>query len=137
MSLAALTTGAAATRLETDEVIWLTTVRPDGQPQSSPVWFVWDGTNVVVFSRPGAGKVANIAANPLVALHLDDRGDVVVSVEGRAEVAADLRAERVAAYARKYRDGIARLGTDLDAYLGEFSVAIVIRPTRARVFEEV
>ena len=62
---------------------------------------------------------------------------MVVTVEGRAEIVADRPPERLAVYARKYRDGIARLGTDLDAYLGEFSVAIVIRPTRARVFEEV
>src|SRR5437588_4788617 len=114
MSLAALSTGAAATRLETDEII----------------------ADAVVLSRPSAQKVANIATNPLVALHLDDRGGVVVTIEGRAEIVADRPPERLAVYARKYRDGFTRLGTDADAYLREFSIAIVISPTRARVFAE-
>ena len=33
----------AAERLRGEQVAWLTTVRADGQAQSSPVWFLWDG----------------------------------------------------------------------------------------------
>jgi Pyridoxamine 5'-phosphate oxidase len=34
---------AALERLRTDLILWLTTVRPGGQPQSTPVWFHFDG----------------------------------------------------------------------------------------------
>jgi len=40
------------------------TVTPDGRPQSSPVWFVWDSEAVLVASEPSSGKVrpANCAS---------------------------------------------------------------------------
>ncbi len=44
-------------------MIWLTTVRSDGQPQSVPVWFLWDGETFVVYSRPGQQKLKNIGSN--------------------------------------------------------------------------
>jgi len=28
-------------RLDTELMAWVTTVNPDGQPQSSPIWFLW------------------------------------------------------------------------------------------------
>ncbi len=54
----------AEERLHDEEIAWLTTVRPDGQPQSVPVWFLWDGEGFLVYSRPGARKLRNIEANP-------------------------------------------------------------------------
>ncbi len=33
-------------RLREEVIVWLTTVRSDGQPQSVPVWFLWDGEYV-------------------------------------------------------------------------------------------
>ncbi len=126
-----------------EEIVWLTTVDGRGQPQSSPVWFHWDGTDLLVLSQPAAPKVANISAHPEVALHLDgaQAGAVVVTIEGHAAIrhtahAARLTAHaaRLTAYGTKYRPGFARLGTDEAAYLEQFSTSIVIRPTRARVF---
>ena len=35
----------ALRRLQTELIGWLTTINPDGQPQASPIWFVWDGTS--------------------------------------------------------------------------------------------
>ena len=62
----------AEQRLRSERIAWLTTVRADGQAQSSPVWFLWDGQTFLLYSQPGAQKVRNLAANPKVALHLDD-----------------------------------------------------------------
>ena len=49
-------------RLRSEQVAWLTTVRADGQAQSSPVWFLWDGETFLVYSQPGAPKVRNVTA---------------------------------------------------------------------------
>jgi PPOX class probable F420-dependent enzyme len=68
-------------RLEREEIIWLTTCRPEGTPQPSPVWFHWDGEALLIYSQPDTPKLQNIAANPRVALNFNATptgGDVVV-----------------------------------------------------------
>ena len=37
--------------LETEQIVWLTTVRSDGTPRPSPVWFLWTGGDVLVLGR--------------------------------------------------------------------------------------
>src|SRR5215203_5217199 len=100
----------AAGRLRAEEMIWLTTVRADGQPQTSAVWFHWDGADFLLFSQPAAAKLRNVAADPRVSLNLNGTGhgiDLVV-VEGTAEVVPDHAGaawpgrERVDAYYAKY-----------------------------------
>ena len=59
-----------AARLRDELVAWLVTVKPDGTPVPTPVWFWWDGETVLVYSQPGKPKLRNIAANPRVALAL-------------------------------------------------------------------
>ena len=47
-------------RLREERIAWLTTVRADGsdgQPQSVPVWFLWDGETFLVYSRPDRQKL--------------------------------------------------------------------------------
>ena len=70
-------------RLREEEVIWLTTVRRDGQPQPIPVWFLWDGETILIYSRPDQQKVRNIRHNPKVSLHFntDEYGDSVVRID--------------------------------------------------------
>jgi PPOX class probable F420-dependent enzyme len=58
---------AVADLLSSTPLAWLTTVRADGQPQSSYVWFHFDGDDIVVFSESGAAKIRNVQANPKVA----------------------------------------------------------------------
>src|SRR4051812_22438394 len=47
----------AEERLGTAVVIWLTTIADDEQPQSTPVWFLWDGDSFLIYSKPGSPKV--------------------------------------------------------------------------------
>ena len=42
----------AAQRLASERIAWLTTVRADGQAQSSPVWFLGDGAACLLFRQP-------------------------------------------------------------------------------------
>src|SRR5215210_3090332 len=98
-------------RLQQEQIIWLTTVNAEGQPQSSPVWFLWDNGTFLHHSKADQ-KVRNITRHPWVALHLNDRhGGYVVSIEGTAEVLPGDSATNVQpAYLDKYGDGIKGLG---------------------------
>ncbi len=58
-------------RLREEYLVWLTTVRADGLPQPSPVWFLCDGESVLVFSQPDTQKLRNIERDPKVSLHFD------------------------------------------------------------------
>ena len=127
----------AARRLGSEQIVWLTTVRADGQAQSSPVWFLWDGETFLLYSQPRAQKVRNLAANAKVSLHLGDdgRGDDVVTVEGTATVEPDSpRADRVQAYLAKYEAAIEALGYEPGPFARTYSTAIRVRPTRIRAW---
>jgi len=125
---------AADERLRSEPVIWLTTVRADGQPQTSPVWFLWDGETIRILSMPAAGKVRNIRSNPRVALNLDGNklGGDIVTLEGAAELAEGEPAGED--YLVKYDEAIRSLGSDRDEFTGAYSTLIRIRPARLRVY---
>ncbi len=64
----------ADARLRSERIGWLTTVKPGGQPQTSPVWFLWDGTAMLIYSRNKTQKLRNLATNHLAGFHLDGNG---------------------------------------------------------------
>ncbi|MBI3978338.1 MAG: TIGR03667 family PPOX class F420-dependent oxidoreductase [Chloroflexi bacterium] len=124
-----------ARRLREEPIIWLTTVRSDGAPQPSPVWFLWDGETILIYSQPNKQKLRNVARNSKVALNLDGNGqggDIVV-IEGEARVApAAPPANEVAAYLEKYRDHISRIGMTPAGFAQAYSVPIRVTPTGLR-----
>ncbi|MCA1717848.1 MAG: TIGR03667 family PPOX class F420-dependent oxidoreductase [Actinobacteria bacterium] len=129
--------GRAERRLREEEIAWLTTVRSDGQPQSVPVWFFWDGEKFLVYSQPGRQKLRNIERDPRVDLNLNSnaQGGDVVRVEGPAEIVEDAPpATEVPEYVEKYRDAIARIGFDPEGFARAFSVALRLTPTRWQVW---
>lgn len=124
-------------RLRTEEIIWLTTVRCDGQPQPVPVWFLWDGATFLIYSQPDAQKLRNIKRHPRVALNLnsDAQGNQVVRIEGTAEIVEDAPpATGVPEMIEKYRAGIARIGMTPEEFARSYSVAIRVTPTRFRMY---
>lgn len=128
----------AKERLQTEDVIWLTTLAPAGFPQPRPVWFVWDGAAFLIYSTPQARKLAHIAHTPKVALHFntDAGGEDVQVFLGTARVDPDAPpSDRNAAYSAKYRAGIVSLGLDEARYAALFSVAVRITPGRLRGLE--
>lgn len=129
-------TGAAAeARLQHDQAAWLTTVSPDGVPQPTPVWYLYDGDTFLIYSEPGKPKIRNIQANPRVSLHLDgDRAGLdIVIVEGTAEIGGP-PADTVSAYVQKYRDGFTRIKMDAAKFATSYSVPIRIRADRTRAW---
>ena len=126
----------ARAHLATDVVAWLTTVAPDGRPQSSVISFLHDGATIFFYSKPGTPKVRNLEASPLVAFHLqsDPYGDHALIVEGVAAVDAAIPPSDVhEAYRTKYREPLAHWEMDEATTAREFSVPIRIRPLRVRL----
>jgi PPOX class probable F420-dependent enzyme len=126
-----------ARRLEEERVIWLTTVRDDGTPQPTPVWFIWDGESFLIYSQPQAFKLRNIARNPRVALNFnsDKHGEDVIVFRGNATIDRSTPpADQVPTYIEKYRSGIQGLGSNPGEFSRDYSVAIRVRPTRLRGF---
>ncbi|HEX2181814.1 MAG TPA: TIGR03667 family PPOX class F420-dependent oxidoreductase [Rubrobacteraceae bacterium] len=124
-------------RLREEQIAWLTTVRSDGQPQSVPIWFVWDGETFLVYSEPGRQKLKNFGANPRVGLHLnsDFRGNDVVRVEGRAEIPDGFPpADELPEYVEKYREAIARIGYAPEGFARTYPVALRVTPERWQVW---
>lgn len=81
-------TGQVEKHLSNDQIVWLTTVTPSGRPAPRPVWFLWDGTSVTIYSMPNGAKLRHISANDQVSLNFNctaGGGDVVV-LSGRAEL---------------------------------------------------
>ncbi len=128
----------ALERLGRDPIAWLTTVRRNGQPQSSPVWFVWEGSTLLLYSIPTSAKIPNIRTNPRVSLHLSDDGSGgdIVTFEGTAEIVEGAPGpDTVPAYVDKYRGLIEGMGANPEQFGGLYATAIRIRPTRVRVYE--
>ena len=50
----------------------LATVRPDRSPQSSVIWFAWDGSRIRLTHTSTRQKFANLAREPRVALSIAD-----------------------------------------------------------------
>lgn len=126
---------AAELRLQQELIVWLTTVTATGRPQTSPVWFLWEGDEFLIYSLADTARVRNLRANPHVALNFDGDGvgGAVVTFEGVARVVADAPpACAVAEYVEKYRDEMTRHGWTPEEFSRRYPVAIRITPQRVR-----
>ena len=124
-------------RLAGEQVIWITTVSPSGKPQPSMVWFLREGDDVLILSRPETPKVRAIAANPNVALHFNGTmsGDDMIVLNGTATLERPIDLSGVpVAYREKYRSGIANIGMTEDEFYAEYSQPIRFRIARIRGF---
>jgi PPOX class probable F420-dependent enzyme len=126
-----------AQRLADEGVGWLTTAGAGGQPQSSPVWFMWDGASLWLRSQADAGKVRNIKANPRVAFHLadDGQGGNIITIEGTASLEAETPGQLLDAYFAKYSEAIrTALQTTPEQLAVDYPITIRITPTRTRAW---
>jgi len=120
-------------RLRSDPIIWLSTVRRDGRPHTVPVWFLWDGSTILIFSQPDNLKIRNLRTNSNVSLALDDTddGSDVVVVEGKAELLAEPSSNlNIPAYFEKYGTSIQDMGQTLESMAKVYSQPIRITPAK-------
>jgi PPOX class probable F420-dependent enzyme len=125
----------AEQRLRSDIIAWLTTVGSDGRPYTVPVWFLWDGETILLFSQPQKQKIRNLRKNPRVTLALDDskQGEDVVIVEGTAELIEDPNMSVIIpAYVEKYGAIIKSMGWTPASMAADYSQGIRVTPTKFR-----
>ena len=105
----------------------LATLMPDGQPQVTPVWFDYDGENIVFNSARGRQKDRNVRRDPRVSIAIIDPDNPYHYMEIRGKVVgitqegADAHINKLA---KKY------LGADVYPYRqpGEVRVLYKVRP---------
>ena len=101
-----VTAAAAMSKKEIEEflsapkVARIATIQ-DGKPHVVPVWYYYDGTNILVSTTKGARKAKNLQTNPNVSITIDD-------VEGKLEDISFLNAKAVIV------EGIGELKDDIN-----------------------
>lgn len=82
----------------------LTTLMPDGQPQSSLVWCDYDGETVSVNTTCERQKGRNMLRNPNVSLLIVDPEDTsrYIEIRGDVEIVRDHAIEHLDRVTRKY-----------------------------------
>ena len=123
-------------RLRTEIIVWLSTTRPDGKPNLTPVWFLWEDPTILIFSQPKKQKVRNIQQNPNVMLGLETRdyGDDVVLIEGTAELLDNNPnlGMSLPGYVEKYGKLMERMKITPEQIAAEYSQPIRITPAKIR-----
>lgn len=77
--------GSVLGRLAGERVGWLCTLRSDGSPHLTPVWFLYVQGVLWVGSSGNTVKVRNVGGDPRVSFALQD-GDAPVVAEGTVTV---------------------------------------------------
>ncbi len=74
--------------LKEPHIVDLATVRPDGSPQVTPVWYQYDGGRLLVLADPSSIKVRNIRKDPRVSMSIATHWEPYkyVLVNGTAEI---------------------------------------------------
>ena len=126
----------AREHLEKDVVAWLTTIAPDGQPQTSVISFLYEDGTILFYSKPDTLKLRNIASSPKVSFNLqsDAYGDHYLVIEGTAAIDPSVPpSDRHEVYHAKYLEPHAHWEMDVADVARDFSVPIRISPTRVRI----
>jgi PPOX class probable F420-dependent enzyme len=123
-----------AERIKNAYFAWLTTVRADGMPQPTPVWYIWDKDTILLYTIPTSQKVKNIKHNNKVSLsfNVDHEGEEFFVLMGEATIDEKTPGPADnAAYLEKYAKGIVDIKMTVESFTKMFSLPIRIRLTHA------
>lgn len=113
-------------------VVTFTTIRPDGSPHVTPIWYEYDGGKFYCWVGADTIKVRNIRHDPHVALCIatHDHPYKYVIVNGSCEISHDGVAERARSIAVRYygEERGARFASE--TYRDGEAVLLVVTPTR-------
>lgn len=124
-------------RLRDEPIMWMTTVTPGGVPQTSPIWFMWDGSEFLMFSKDDTARIRNVSDNPRISFNLDGdgRGGAVVVIEGTARIDRDHPpATAMPEYIEKYQGFLDGYDWTPASFAADYPVPILIRPDRLRAW---
>ncbi len=122
-------------QLESEEIIWLTTVAKSGTPQPNPVWFQFVDGNIYVYTQETAVRLKNFVENDRVSLNFNTSpdGEQVTVITGRISI--DESFPKVVdnpAYLEKYADGLKAIGSTPEQMSTEYPVVMKIKPEKMR-----
>jgi PPOX class probable F420-dependent enzyme len=85
---------------------FLTTLMPDGSPQTTQTWVDTDGRHVLVNTVVGFQKARNVARDPRVSLAVSDPPSRYAGLRGRVvDATTDGAAEHIEVLAQRYLGG--------------------------------
>lgn len=98
--MARLTPDEIDTILRTPLIAFIATVKRDGMPHVTPVWYLYDGDRLLVAASTDSVKVRNVSGNPRASLSILDpddhsrwvqvNGPVTLTKDGVSEVVRDM-----------------------------------------------
>jgi len=103
----------------------LATIRPDGSPQSSVMWFAWDGTHARFSHTRTRQKYRNLIGEPRCSFHVQDPGSPYRTLEVRGRVESIVPDVGVAFY-RSLQE---RYGFVVPVFDADVRVVITVTPT--------
>ena len=115
--------------LDGPEFAVLSTLEPDGQPQSSVVWFERDGDDLLMSTVQGRRKHANLVRDPRATVLVYPKDNPYSYVELRGAVTMTEEG------GRELIDRLCRAYTGADRYTGDGpdDVRVVVRLTPSKV----
>lgn len=112
----AMTTEELDAFLAAQRTCRVATIGPDG-PHATPLWFVWDGTHLWLYSLTRSQRWADLARDPRIGVTVDDGVEFFdlhgVEITGSVEIVGDVPvdgptdglADVEVQFARKYMNG--------------------------------
>lgn len=125
-------TAAVRQFLDTQRNLVMSTVRADGSPQISPVWYLFDGEVFIISTAKETAKWHNLLRDPRIALCVDepDSGRMVVAY-GHAELADEDIRETTRRLVEKYVKDPAEVEAHMERIFKHWTRVIVkVKPER-------
>jgi len=95
-------TDEALHKLETAQNIWFGSVRPNGRPHLTPVWFAWTAGKFYICIEKRSVKARNVSGNPQVVLALEDGLNPIICEGIAIPIPPPLPENVVSTFLKKY-----------------------------------
>jgi PPOX class probable F420-dependent enzyme len=90
--------------LQSKALAHVATIGPKGEPQSSAVWFNWDGTHILFAMKKERQKYRNLLRDPRIAVSIVDPANLyrLLEIRGKVRIEEDRNYRFINAMSQKY-----------------------------------